>query len=71
MDFETTGALSTAKSLLQESEGLGSETLSESRVKGEEPIDRARKRPLGEEPSKSDCRIDGWGESACSVCLML
>ena len=71
MDLETTGALSTVKGLLQESEGLGSETQSESRVKGEEPIDRARKRPLGEEPSKSDCRIDGWGESACSVCLML
>ena len=43
VDLETTGALSTVKGLLQESEGLGSETQSESRVKGEEPIDRARK----------------------------
>ena len=59
MDRETTGALSTAESLLQESKGLGSETLSESRVKGEEPTDRARKRPLGEEPSKSQIG-DNW-----------
>ena len=59
MDLETTGALSTVKGLLQESEGLGSETQSESRVKGEEPIDRARKRPLGEEPSKSQIG-DKW-----------
>ena len=47
------GALDTEKGLLQESQGLESKTPLKSTVKGEEPVDRTRKRQLGEEPSKS------------------
>ena len=53
MEHNTMWAFNNEKGLLQESQGLESKTPLKSSAKGEEPVDKARKRQLGEEPGKS------------------